>query len=1038
MQVNVASPAYPRPIRFTQPDGKTLTITLKGDEHTKWATTADGYTLMSDPKGYYEYATTDSRGFLTLSGVIAKNVESRTAEDQKILTNLSKGLSYSKEQLQMLRSIRAIKRSEAKKAFPTTGNRKLVCILMGFKDKAFTKTLADFNNLFNQVNYTTDGATGSVKDYYLENSYNKFNLDVTVAGPYTAANNMAYYGANDANDNDVKPDALVTEAVTAADATVNFANFDNDNDGNVDGVYVIYAGYGEEAGASTDAIWAHAWEIPAKTLDGKVVSSYSCSAELANNSGTTMTAIGVICHEFGHVLGAPDYYDVDYDTNGQYEGTGDWDLMSGGSWNNNGVTPANHNAYTKVYVYGWSNATTLAEGATITIPSSKTDQNAFYRVNTTTADEFFLIENRQKTGFDAALPGHGLLIYHVHKDILAHFSSNDINAQAPQMMYPVCASTTTEPSSNGTSYGSINAGGCPFPGTSSKTQFTDITTPSAKSWAGANTNKPITNISENTSTGVITFDFDGGNTGNPKAFTATPVSTSQIDLTWAKTDNNDVVLAYSLTPTFGSLVDGTTYTPSQEIAGGGTILAVGDATSFSHSALGGNKTYYYKVWSKLSSTPIYSPGIAVQATTMPGDPIGFSATAISTSQIDLAWTKTENKDIVVAFSTTPTFGSLVDGTTYTQGQEITGGGTVLVSGDATSFSHTGLTGSQIYYYKAWSKLSLTPSYSPGTVSQAKTLCSGSVALPLTEDFNTASLPGCWSNNDNNGNGQIWQFGTFTNGLSGIHAYLDSDGYGEGNSQNADLITPTINLNGANSVTISFNHFFEFFDAEAATLSYSTDNGGTWIQLDKWTASTSNPQVYKKVITGITQYTIMLKWNYTGAYGYFWCIDDISVVETSAEYSLSISKVGNGTVAPTVGAHTYNSGTTVTLTATPDQGWKFDKWEINGNRVLISATDVTITANTTAIATFSLLNSVVDVTSLLKVYPNPVVSTINIESAGIIKSISVMDLTGRILIQNEGIAKTTSTVDCSELPSGIYLLRVDNLGNSSQVVRIVKR
>jgi len=504
-----ASPAFPKPITFTQPDGQSITIQLKGDEHSKWASTTDGYSLIFNGKGYYEYATLDSRGYMVPSGVIAKNIQLRTSSDINFLENIPKDVRYAKEQLQMLRNVRQIKRTEAKRAFPTTGDRKLICILMGFKDKAFTKTQSDFENLFNQVNYTTNGATGSVKDYYQQNSYGKFNLSVTVKGPYTASQNMVYYGGNDSDGYDLHPDSLVSEAVRLANPDVNYADFDNDKDGNVDGIYIIYAGYGEEAGASTNAIWAHAWEIPTVNLDGKNISAYSCSAELENNSGSTMTGIGVICHEFGHVLGAPDYYDVDYEENGQFDGTGDWDIMSGGSWNNDGITPAHHNAYTKVYIYHWATASELTTTTSKSLPSSKSDETAFYRINTPTTNEFYLLENRQQEGFDAYIPGHGLLIYHVHKDIDTHMNSNDINAQAPQMMYPVCASATINPGSSASSYGSINSSGCTFPGTTNKTSFTDNSTPSAKSWAGTNTLKPITNIVENTSTNVITFDFMG-------------------------------------------------------------------------------------------------------------------------------------------------------------------------------------------------------------------------------------------------------------------------------------------------------------------------------------------------------------------------------------------------------------------------------------------------------------------------------------------------------------------------------------------------
>jgi len=352
-------PAFNRLIQYKQTNGKTLTIYLKGDEKVKWATTEDGYTILLNNKSVYEYAIQNMKGDLYPSGVAVNNIKERTSEEKELVSKIPKGLYYSKSQVSMLKSIWEIKSAEAQKAFPTTGNRKLICLLIRFKDKAFTKTKSDFNNLFNQVGYNVGNATGSVKDYYLENSWSQFNLTVDVFGPYTASQNMSYYGANDSYGNDQNPRTLVTEAVNAADAAANFANYDNDGDGTVDGVYVIYAGYGEEAGARSNAIWAHAWNINPVTKDGKTVSRYSCSAELRGNSGTTITSIGVICHEFGHVLGAPDYYDTDYSTGGQFEGTGNWDIMASGSWNNNGDTPAHHNAYTKVKIYGWASATVL-------------------------------------------------------------------------------------------------------------------------------------------------------------------------------------------------------------------------------------------------------------------------------------------------------------------------------------------------------------------------------------------------------------------------------------------------------------------------------------------------------------------------------------------------------------------------------------------------------------------------------------------------------------------------------------------------------
>ncbi|MDR2928042.1 MAG: M6 family metalloprotease domain-containing protein [Cytophagaceae bacterium] len=510
----LAVPAYPYPIVFTQPDGDTLTLVMKGDEHLKFAATIDGYTLMYNTAGYFCYARLNAGGDMEPSEFVARSQSRRTAEEKNFLRTVRQGLFYSNSQLSMLKSIREMRANEdsQQKAFPTTGTRKLLCILIGFTDKGFTLTQEEFNNLFNQVDYNYQNANGSVRDYFLEASYGQLDLQVDVAGPFTASQNMAYYGGNTGGD----PQELVREACNMASGDYDFSEYDNDGDGTVDGVYMIFAGYGEEAGGGDNAIWSHKSSLyPRLLLDGVYVSEYSCSPEFRGFSGNNITYIGVICHEFGHVLGAPDYYDTNYGTGGSYEGTGEWDLQAGGSWNDNGRTPPHPNPRSKIYTYNWATVTVLDAPSTVSIQPSTDSSGAFYRINTNTNNEYFLIENKQKKKFDAYVPGHGLVIYRSH----ANINYGSINATHPQKFYPVAANASvTLPNSSPSSYGNINAASCPWPGTGNKTQFTDNTTPCMKSWANTNTGKPITNISENTATGVITFDFMGG--GN-RTITAT-------------------------------------------------------------------------------------------------------------------------------------------------------------------------------------------------------------------------------------------------------------------------------------------------------------------------------------------------------------------------------------------------------------------------------------------------------------------------------------------------------------------------------------
>lgn len=627
-------PAYPGPITVTQPDGSSLEIRLFGDEYHHIAKTPDGYTLLRNKADVYEYAKLDNSGDLVLSGVAARNIDERTDVEKQFLPRVRKNLYYSTGQLGILRQLKAISIDEQRKAkaFPTTGNRKSLVILMGFQDLAFTKSQVDFTTLFN--------GSGSVSEYYAENSWGQLDIDFTVAGPYTAAENLASYGENDAFGNDMRIDDLVTEAVDFADPSVNYADFDNDLDGEVDGIYIIYAGYGEHAGAPSYTIWPHAGSITPLTRDGKTIKKYACSAELEGNRGSAMCTIGVICHEFGHSLGAPDYYDTDYeDSGGDYQGTGNWDLMAGGAYNGGGASPAHHNGFTKWYYYQWFTPIELKHGQSVSLANIEENQVAYYYA-TPTANEYFFMENRQQTGFDTAIPGHGMLIYHVAQDqVDAHNRNNDINASYPQYMYPVCAGAVTDPNVNPVSYGdssgSLDTEACPFPGSGNVTTFDDNTTPSSSDIAGNPTGKPVSNVVE--SGGTITLDYMAID-GEVFAFTANAVSSSEIDLAWeADSDNDAVLLAWSVDGVFGTPGNGHIYSAGDTLAGGGTVLQYGTVARFEHTRLSLGTRYYYKAWSYDGAS--YSNGITNDASTLCGVATSAYSTDFEGGVIPNCWTQ---------------------------------------------------------------------------------------------------------------------------------------------------------------------------------------------------------------------------------------------------------------------------------------------------------------------------------------------------------------------------------------------------------------
>jgi M6 family metalloprotease-like protein len=500
-----AVPAIPNPVQFTQPNGEILTIMIKGDERIHWSESIDGYTLLYNQDGYLTYAILDEDGNLQPSDVIATDIEERDFAVRTFLNTIDKKLFYSDVQKQLM-----LKVWEIEDTFENRGERglegqyKTLCAFVQFPNKSMTKSISQFEGLFNQLGYTVNGK-GSVRDYFKESSYNKFDLIITLCGIYTAPQNESYYAGNDGTQN---CQALARWAAlqVAAEPDINFADYDSNNDGKVDGFHFIFAGIGQESSGNKNDIWSHSWEFyPSVNKNGKSISVYSCSPELLY--GSTITTIGVICHEMTHAFGAPDFYDTNYGSGGLYDGTGMWDIMAEGSWNGypSGNCPPHHNMYTKIQ-FGWVTPVVLNSPTTITDMPNSTENPVAFRINTGNGNEHYLLDNRQRIKFDASVPGNGLLVYHVHSSV----GSYCINCTHPQKMYPVCASSNVAiPTAGASNYGNINSGGCPFPGSSGKTSFGGTSTPRMFHWTNTVIeDKPITNIAH--SSGKISFDFMGG------------------------------------------------------------------------------------------------------------------------------------------------------------------------------------------------------------------------------------------------------------------------------------------------------------------------------------------------------------------------------------------------------------------------------------------------------------------------------------------------------------------------------------------------
>ena len=342
----------------------------------------------------------------------------------------------------------------------------------------------------------------------------------------------AYYGGNNSDGDDQRPEQAVAEACEALDGQVDFANYDNDGDGKVDLVFMYYAGYGEADSEDEDAIWPHQWELSyggiELTLDNMVLDSYACSNELEGmgNYKDKMCGIGTACHEFGHAMGLPDFYDTDYDTNGIAAGPFDFSLMAGGAYNGEGRVPPYFGIEERILL-GWLDASVLKEfpkSGNYTLPPVQ--ENKAYKTPADVDGEYFIYECRGESGWDAALPAHGLLVYHVDKS--SHkvrieeqgqvtaaelwskwYDTNAINENGSHPCYYVVPAVDQDNLKYGyeylEEYGASYfdpyyeglADNIPFPGAKKVTTYT------AKSWSGALLSVSLSNIAY--AGGEVTF-----------------------------------------------------------------------------------------------------------------------------------------------------------------------------------------------------------------------------------------------------------------------------------------------------------------------------------------------------------------------------------------------------------------------------------------------------------------------------------------------------------------------------------------------------
>ncbi len=478
-----AVPACPDPVSFTQPDGSRFLAHLRGDERYHWHETVEGYTILQNPAtGVWCYAERDKYGRLRSSDVAV-------AAGQAAPSGLAPHLKPDTGQMKVQMLAKNVPMTSMRRTAPTTGSIRGLVILANFSDTTTRYTQAEFSAMFNQLGYTRDGCKGSVRDYYQEVSYRKFDLQHTVAEWVKLPRDHVFY------DND--PREMVKDALNLVDAAgMDFTQFDSNGDGAIDSIDIIHQGFAEEfTGNSSTYIWSHQWELsPPVVKDGVTISSYHTESEIygleSAPTSQTLAKPGVSCHETGHFLGLPDLYDTSNDDGPRSEGAGNWDLMAGGSWNGSQGSPAHLSSWCKS-VLGWMVPKEVTSSRAVPLPGVASAPRSLKISRKDDPREYFLIENRSAEGFDAELPTSGLLVWHIDDSKwpdcfygTRQQASNCCNCDESTHYLVNLIQADGRKDLEATSGGNRGDSGDPFPGSTGRRALDDQTTPSSQWFSG--------------------------------------------------------------------------------------------------------------------------------------------------------------------------------------------------------------------------------------------------------------------------------------------------------------------------------------------------------------------------------------------------------------------------------------------------------------------------------------------------------------------------------------------------------------------------
>lgn len=497
---------------ITLTNGTQVSVELRGDEYLSWWEGTDGTAYR---------ATADENVF-----------EAFDLEAQKPAAAARRARAEQGRVARLARVKNSLKGADDKMRglggdhITYKGVKKGLVVLVDFKNKKFADghDLEYYKNVINGKDFSDEeeGYVGSVRDYFLAQSNGQFELDFDVVGPVTMSKNYGYYGNDGAYQKDEKVYEMIKEACDGIQDKVNLKDYDWDGDGEADQVFFLYAGLGQASGGSAGTVWPHESELrywPCGVLSystGKI-NTYACANELQpetqGSSRYISAGIGTICHEFSHCLGFADMYDT---TGGGGYGMSVFDVMDQGSYNGNGFVPCNYTAFERIYA-GWVEAIELIDPATVKDMKSVSDYGRpFIMYNYKNTNEYFLLENRQNTGWDKGLYGsNGLLIVHVNY-VPSRWANNSVNSSAEKIQ--CCTVVNADGSRENTQY-SLQGDLYPYEvkGVTMNDEFTDESEPAAKLYTKNSDNSyalgiPITQIKR--SKGSVSFLVCGGDANN--------------------------------------------------------------------------------------------------------------------------------------------------------------------------------------------------------------------------------------------------------------------------------------------------------------------------------------------------------------------------------------------------------------------------------------------------------------------------------------------------------------------------------------------